>query len=225
MVHRNGSIGSYRGRRRAHLLAQGLGSSSVCVRFRPVLRRVRFPAPLPFYVVSTVICAAPHHLGHQQHGGRYRTEPCCVREDGGGAPPLPLPRSAEQPLRGLGDGRNVQLRRQDRHPHPRPGAQHLRRRVQALDWTEGTHGDGGPVTRVQVLARHQDGDPPVQPQQGLLGASRTGPSDRRSAPELKCFVGRPSETRFRFVLRQPTDTSRELLLTVLAFDVPRGVSG
>jgi hypothetical protein len=44
-------------------------------------------------------------------------------------------------------------------------------------------------------------------------------------PNFKSFVGRPSETQFRFVLRQPTDASRELLLTVLAFDVPQGVSG
>ncbi len=40
-------------------------------------------------------------------------------------------------------------------------------------------------------------------------------------PQFKSFVGRPSETQFRFVLKQPDDPTRELLLTVLAFDVPR----
>jgi hypothetical protein len=43
-------------------------------------------------------------------------------------------------------------------------------------------------------------------------------------PNFKAFAGRPTETQFRFVLRQPTDASRELLLTVLAFDVPQSVS-
>ncbi|ABC83312.1 hypothetical protein [Anaeromyxobacter dehalogenans] len=42
-------------------------------------------------------------------------------------------------------------------------------------------------------------------------------------PNCKAFAGRPAETQFRFVLRQPTDASRELLLTVLAFDVPHGL--
>ncbi len=41
-------------------------------------------------------------------------------------------------------------------------------------------------------------------------------------PSFKSFVGRPSDTQFRFVLRQPTDASRELLMSVLAFDVPQG---
>lgn len=40
-------------------------------------------------------------------------------------------------------------------------------------------------------------------------------------PNFKRFVGRPNESQFRFVLKQPTDASRELLLTVLAFDVPQ----
>jgi hypothetical protein len=39
--------------------------------------------------------------------------------------------------------------------------------------------------------------------------------------QFKAFVSRPSETQFRFVLKQPNDSTRELLLTVLAFDVPR----
>lgn len=44
-------------------------------------------------------------------------------------------------------------------------------------------------------------------------------------PNFKSFIGRPNETQFRFVLKQPSDASRELLLTVLAFDVPQGVTG
>ncbi len=40
-------------------------------------------------------------------------------------------------------------------------------------------------------------------------------------PQFKSFVARPSDSQFRFVLKQPNDPTRELLLTVLAFDVPR----
>jgi len=40
-------------------------------------------------------------------------------------------------------------------------------------------------------------------------------------PQFQSFVSRPSESQFRFVLKQPNDPTRELLLTVLAFDVPR----
>jgi hypothetical protein len=43
-------------------------------------------------------------------------------------------------------------------------------------------------------------------------------------PQFKSFVARLSETQFRFVLQQPNDPTRELLLTVLAFDVPRSLA-
>ena len=46
-----------------------------------------------------------------------------------------------------------------------------------------------------------------------------------SHPQFQSFVGRPSESQFRFLLKQPNDATRELLLTVLAFDVPHVASG
>jgi hypothetical protein len=51
-----------------------------------------------------------------------------------------------------------------------------------------------------------------------------------AAPSHACFkrdLGKSDESIFRYVFHQPADTNRELLLTVMAFDVPRpkGPSG
>lgn len=40
-------------------------------------------------------------------------------------------------------------------------------------------------------------------------------------PQVKRVLPKPSETSFRYVLGQPDDPNRELILTVLAFDVPQ----
>lgn len=45
-----------------------------------------------------------------------------------------------------------------------------------------------------------------------------------SHPNFKSFVSRPNDTQFRFVLKQPSDTSRDVLMTLLAFDVPHSAT-
>lgn len=51
------------------------------------------------------------------------------------------------------------------------------------------------------------------------------PEAVRGHPNFKRDLGRPSETSFRYVLAHRDDASRELTLTVLAFDVPTQVAG
>jgi len=40
-------------------------------------------------------------------------------------------------------------------------------------------------------------------------------------PNCKQFVSKPSESQFRFTFAHKDDPSRELILTVMAFDVPQ----
>jgi hypothetical protein len=40
-------------------------------------------------------------------------------------------------------------------------------------------------------------------------------------PNCKSELGRPDESTFRYVRRQPNDANREITLTVLAFDIPK----
>jgi hypothetical protein len=47
----------------------------------------------------------------------------------------------------------------------------------------------------------------------------------RGDPNFKRDLGRPSESSVRHVLAHRDDASRELTLTVLAFDVPTQVAG
>ena len=46
------------------------------------------------------------------------------------------------------------------------------------------------------------------------------PSVLAAHPQFKRQIAQRAETRFRAVLRQPTDPDRELVLTVLVFGVP-----
>jgi hypothetical protein len=39
-------------------------------------------------------------------------------------------------------------------------------------------------------------------------------------PHFKRDLGRTGESTFRYVFAQPNDVSREIILTVLAFDIP-----
>jgi hypothetical protein len=46
------------------------------------------------------------------------------------------------------------------------------------------------------------------------------PSTVESHPNYKRFLGRLSETNFRYIFSHRDDANREMILTVLAFDVP-----
>ena len=47
------------------------------------------------------------------------------------------------------------------------------------------------------------------------------PEVMKNHPTFRQELSYPSETRFRFILHHPEDKNRELLLTVLAFEIPR----
>ena len=46
-------------------------------------------------------------------------------------------------------------------------------------------------------------------------------STTEAHPKCKRFVSKPSETQFRFLFTQRDDSNREMMLTVMAFDVPQ----
>ena len=50
------------------------------------------------------------------------------------------------------------------------------------------------------------------------------PLTMRAHPNFKRDLGKTSETSFRYVFAQPNDPSREMIITVLAFDVPQPAS-
>jgi hypothetical protein len=52
----------------------------------------------------------------------------------------------------------------------------------------------------------------------IVGAMPTHPNFKRD-------LGKSDETTFRYVFHQPNDPNREILLTVMVFDVPAGKEG
>lgn len=55
----------------------------------------------------------------------------------------------------------------------------------------------------------------------LAKIAETGPKH----PNFKRDLGKQDESTFRYAFVQPNDTNREIMLTVMAFDIPAGTPG